>query len=54
MKKHVEFIASAGREEKDNVLSCVTQRVVFGVSTCCLCNFNVLRFSAHELRPWGE
>ncbi len=54
MKKHVEFIASAGREKKDNVLSCVTQRVVFVISTCCVWGFNVLRFSAHELRPWGE
>ena len=43
MKKHVEFIASAGREKKDNVLSCVTQRVVFAISTCCVWGFNVLR-----------
>ena len=54
MKKHVEFIASAGREKKDNVLSSLTQRVVFVISTCCVWGFNVLRFSAHELRPWGE
>ena len=30
--------------KKDNVLCWQSQRVVFAISTCCVCRFNVLPF----------